>query len=427
MNGLPEEKRICIVTAILLTGGSDNLLLSICSRLAAAGYQVTLYAAYPAPGNGRYGTLQPAFEELGVEVVTSPFWVKPLLTAAGLAVCAPVLAAYPCFAGFRRDRVMAFYRRVYHRTIGTRVDRVYDYILAARIARDHHSRPYALVSGYHGAVCRALYHIKRRLRVPVCYTEISSPLWRQKMDPNDHMGTYLNAFDAIFVPSSAIGNELREYEHLASPARVVPFIVDLPARSYTPPSRPARTFGIIARLSPEKNQDILVRLLPEIMGKVPDARLILIGAGPTEGMLRTLAVELGVSDAVTFIPRFDRIDEVIDRIDIVTLLSDVEGMPLTLLEALYYGKPILATAVGSIPDMVIDRYNGYLVEKTDVPEIVEHLVEIMTDERHYAAMSENSRRLYAEHFDPDLVFERLRESLDEIALQKLDRALEIGS
>ncbi|WP_164913760.1 glycosyltransferase family 4 protein [Methanoculleus taiwanensis] len=244
------------------------------------------------------------------------------------------------------------------------------------------------------------------------------------MDPDDSMGVYLNALDGIFVPSSAIGNELHYYEHLASPARVVPFIVDLPARLYSPPDRPARTFGIIARLSPEKNQDVLIRLLPELMRKVPDARLVLVGAGPTEGMLRALAAELGVSDAIEFIPRFDRIDEVIDRIDIVTLLSDVEGMPLTLLEALCYGKPILATAVGSIPDMVIDRYNGYLVDKADMTGIVEHLVEIMADKECYLAMSENSRRLYADRFEPDVVFEQLLELFEEVILQKRGRILE---
>lgn len=417
MSIVPEEKRICIVTAFLLTGGSDNLLLSICSRLVSAGYCITLYAAYPPPAYGRYGTLQQEFEEWGIEVIRSPFWIKPVLTVAGLVLCAPALVVYPFIAGFSRDRIMAFYRRIYRRTIGKRIDRVYQYLLAIRIEINHFYRPYALVSGYHGAICYALYLIKQRLQIPVCYTEISSPLWRHNTDPDDYMGLYLNAFDGIFVPSSAIENELREYEHLTSPSRIVPFIVEPPTRSYSPSNDPAKTFGSIARLSPEKNQDLLIRLLPAVKARVPNARLILIGSGPTESMLRKIAADIGVLDAVEFISRFDRIENVIDRIDIVTLLSDVEGMPLTLLEALCYGKPILATAVGSIPDIVIDRYNGYLVDKADLPGIVDHLVEIMTDEKCYATMSENSRRLYADRFEPDMVFERLRESIDEIILQ----------
>ena len=373
-----DGKRICIVTAFLLTGGSDNLLLAICSRLADAGYQITLYATYPPPGYGRYGTLQPAFEAYGIKVVNSPRWIKPLLTAMGVIVCAPMLVVYACVAGFHRERIERFYKRVYHRVIGKRVDRVHHYLLAARIALVHRTRPYALVSGYHAAICPALHLLKQWLRIPVCYTEISSPLWRQEVDPDDRMGTYLNALDRIYVPSIAIEKELQVYEHLASPAHIIPFIVDFPQRSYRRPTRPARTFGVIARLSPEKNQDILIRLLPGVIEKVPDARLVLIGTGPSEGSLRILATDLGVSGAVEFIPRFEQINEIIDRIDIVTLLSDVEGMPLTLLEALYYGKPILATAVCSIPDMVHDRYNGFIVDKTD-SRIAEHLVEIMTD------------------------------------------------
>jgi glycosyltransferase involved in cell wall biosynthesis len=61
---------------------------------------------------------------------------------------------------------------------------------------------------------------------------------------------------------------------------------------------------------------------------------------------------------------FEKIEEVIQKIDIITLVSDVEGMPLSIIEALYFRKPVIATSVGSVPSLIVDNYKNLLLIKT---------------------------------------------------------------
>jgi glycosyltransferase involved in cell wall biosynthesis len=218
---------------------------------------------------------------------------------------------------------------------------------------------------------------------------------------------YINFFNAIFVPSKLIGEELILFEGLKKPYTVIPFSLDLPPYHFLPPCRSAKTFGVIARLSPEKNPDLLIRILKLVKNDFPDAKLILIGTGPLKQQLITIAISLGLLDEVHFVDNFEKIEDVVGLIDIFTLLSDVEGMPLSIIEALYFGKPVIATPVGSIPDMIVDGYNGYIIDKNKIQDIADHIIELMKNFSLYTMMSQNSRLIYESNFDPDTLFSEL--------------------
>jgi glycosyltransferase involved in cell wall biosynthesis len=164
---------------------------------------------------------------------------------------------------------------------------------------------------------------------------------------------------------------------------------------------------VIARLSPEKNPDLLIRILKLVKNDFPDAKLILIGTGPLKQQLITIAISLGLLDEVHFVDNFEKIEDVVGLIDIFTLLSDVEGMPLSIIEALYFGKPVIATPVGSIPDMIVDGYNGYIIDKNKIQDIADHIIELMKNFSLYTMMSQNSRLIYESNFDPDTLFSEL--------------------
>jgi len=402
---LPGERgRICVITALLTTGGSDSLLHAIWTRMRQRGYAVDLYSMLPAT---RYPSLTENLSKAGIRVHQPAGWLRSPLIALGLLFFLPNFILIPIRARFQPDPILFSLKNTYRRIEPEIVIPIYGAMLAMRIQLVHWHRPYNLISGYHDATCRVLFRLKKRLEIPVCYTEISSPKWRRMVAPKKNIGGLLNSFDRILVPSENIGRELQSYEGLTTPYSVIPFFVDLPDWTYIPPQRSARTLGCIGRFSREKNQDLLIRLYGEVMKLVPDARLILVGNGPQAGEFKSLAMSLGLSQNIEFIDHFDDIREMMERIDIFILLSDAEGMPISLIEALYFGKPVIATPVGSIPEMIIPGYNGYIFPKEAFDEIAHVVARLMQDDTAFREMSKNNRRAYTQRFDPEKQFQLL--------------------
>lgn len=356
---------ICFITALFITGGSDQLLFSLCSRLREQGHTITLYSLFPSSKND---SLINKFERIGISIITP----RKLFNAP------------------------------YHK-----IPYFYQLALFIRFWLHHRKHHYDIVSGYHAAAYPVLFWIKKRFRILVYYTEISSPKWRSMLNIKPRGQDYINLFNAVFVPSKLIGEELILYDGLKKPYIVIPFFLDLPPYQFSLPCRSAKTFGVIARLSNEKNQDILIQTLNIVKKNISDVTLVLIGTGPNKHYLKDLGKSLGVFDNIQFIENFEKIEEVIQKIDIFTLVSDVEGMPLTIIEALYFGKPVIATPVGSIPDLIVDGYNGYIIDKNQIQDIADHIIELMKNFNQYKMMSQNSRILYEQKFDPDCLFNEL--------------------
>jgi glycosyltransferase involved in cell wall biosynthesis len=127
---------------------------------------------------------------------------------------------------------------------------------------------------------------------------------------------------------------------------LAPFLA-LPGR----PSGPATVFGNVGRMVEVKDQSTLLRAFAEVLRSHPQARLRILGGGPLKDALRQEAESLGISGSVEF-PGFSR--------DVVAFLADIdiyvgsslsEGLPLTVLEALGAGRPVVFTAVGGVPDL----------------------------------------------------------------------------
>lgn len=194
----------------------------------------------------------------------------------------------------------------------------------------------------------------------------------------------------------------------------MPFIIQELPYNFNPSSRTAESFGVIARLSREKNQDILIKVLKIVVNSKPNAKLILIGRGEEESKYKSLVEELQLSNNVKFIPGFNIITEIIDKIDIFVLCSDVEGMPLVLLEALYYGKPILVNDVGSTSELVINNFNGFIIGKNDLDDIANKILLIMDDINLFNDFSNNSKKLYNSTYSPAVILNHLLDEYDQL-------------
>lgn len=125
-------------------------------------------------------------------------------------------------------------------------------------------------------------------------------------------------------------------------------------------------FGNVGRLHAQKGHKYLLQAFAKTTDR---AFLAILGDGELRDELVLLADELQISDRVSFLGARSDVREFLSAIDIFVMPSLWEGQPIALLEALAIGKPCIASAVDGIPEIIIDRVNGYLVNPSDVEEL----------------------------------------------------------
>jgi|SRR5579863_3144381 len=143
--------------------------------------------------------------------------------------------------------------------------------------------------------------------------------------------------------------------------------IDL-SRFLTVPRRVPRkevVFGTVGRMAIEKNQRLLIDAFARLRKKHGNIRLRLLGGGRLEPELKQFAQTLDLGDSVEFCGFSDDVPGFLAGLDVFALPSDTEGLPLTLLEAIASGLPVVATAVGGVPRIVEKTDSGWLSARRD--------------------------------------------------------------
>lgn len=148
----------------------------------------------------------------------------------------------------------------------------------------------------------------------------------------------------------------------------------------------------VARQDDNKNQAALIRCFARLHQDAPNTRLLLLGDGVNHQKLKDLASELGIEEAVTFTGNVSNTEDYYAISDVYVQTSFREAMPLSVLEAMAAGLPIISTHVGGLADVVQD--NGRLVPAGDEEALYRAIAEIYAaDERKLEAMSQASQRI----------------------------------
>jgi glycosyltransferase involved in cell wall biosynthesis len=137
--------------------------------------------------------------------------------------------------------------------------------------------------------------------------------------------------------------------------------------------------GAVGRLYPEKGYDDLIRAVALLSGAPRPIRCVIVGIGPHEQHLRELIDELQVRDQVRLLGRRDDVPDLVRALDVAVLCSRREGSPLAMLEYMAGAAPIIATAVGGVPELIEDGVHGLLVEPQD-PEALAAGIERLLDD-----------------------------------------------
>ena len=159
-------------------------------------------------------------------------------------------------------------------------------------------------------------------------------------------------------------------------------------------------FGTMGRLSPVKDQQTLLEAFAVVYGSYPQCRLEILGDGELRQTLEERAIKLGVSGAVLFRGWSTDIAAFLSRLDAFVLSSVSEGLPLTILEAMAAGLPIIATAVGGVPEVVSGAGCGWLCPPSDPAALAAAMICGMNAEDR-SVKSANGRQAVQTHYSAD--------------------------
>jgi len=158
-----------------------------------------------------------------------------------------------------------------------------------------------------------------------------------------------------------------------------------------PPPPGAPRLAVVGRLVPIKGHAILLEALAAARARVPALTLEVAGDGPLGGELRGLAEHHGVAGAVTFLGRVAPVAPVLERAELVVVPSLGEGFGMVALEAMERGRPVVASTVGGLPEIVEDGRTGLLVPTGDAAALAAALVDLASDPARAAAMGAAGR------------------------------------
>lgn len=156
--------------------------------------------------------------------------------------------------------------------------------------------------------------------------------------------------------------------------------------------------GYVGRLSPEKGQRDLLTAAALLVGQYPRLHVALVGDGPDRAFLERAANDLGLGARVIFTGHLVDVRPVYQGVDIVALTSHTEGFPNIVLEALCMEKPVLATRVGGVPEIIEDGRTGLLVPAGSPQAIAGALARLLSNPSLGEALAVAGKRVVLERF-----------------------------
>lgn len=241
--------------------------------------------------------------------------------------------------------------------------------------------------------------------VPVVASALHSTGWPDGVGRLNRLLTPIT--DAFIAVAGPHGEHLVERERFpAHKVHVIPNGVDtdrfrpLPnresVRNSLGLSTTAPVVGILAALRPEKNHGLFLRAARRVRQQIPDARFLVIGDGPRRADLESLCAELDQSDAVQFLGSRSDVPELLSAIDVLALTSHNEANPVSILEALSCGTPVVATDVGSVGQTVIPDRTGLLCPPGQPDAFALRLAELLSDPLEARLLGDSGRQMVKE-------------------------------
>jgi glycosyltransferase involved in cell wall biosynthesis len=223
--------------------------------------------------------------------------------------------------------------------------------------------------------------------------------------------------DVVLAVSERDRQQMIEVERMrADRIRVLPNGIPTPAESGAPVRAelgvPAEVglIGAVGRLYAQKGYDDLISAIGLLKRSYTRPfRCLIFGHGPEEERLRGLIEEQGLGQEIELAGRRQDIADVIPALDIAVLPSKYEGSPLAILEYMAGGAPIVATAVGGVPELIESGVHGLLVRPEDPADLAAAMQRLLEDRELAARLGAAAKERQRANFDLDVVVRRLED------------------
>ncbi len=176
-------------------------------------------------------------------------------------------------------------------------------------------------------------------------------------------------------------------------------------REFNIPAR-ATIVGMIARVDHQKDYETLAKAAARVVSATPDVRFLIVGGYSVEEIQRRHFVQVKewlaanrVSDHFIFTDFRSDVPRLLRAMDIVVLSTHYEGLPLVLLEAMACGKPVVATDVDGVPELVTDNQTGLLFPHRDAAKLAEHIVSLIRDSSRAARLGMSGQSFVRANFN----------------------------
>jgi glycosyltransferase involved in cell wall biosynthesis len=264
--------------------------------------------------------------------------------------------------------------------------------------------------------------IARLARVPVVvvhdHGSPPDPPLSRRMLERHLLGRHADAYLAVCEPDRlrhvALGVP-EERTHVLANGIVAPRLdPDRDVRAELGIAADAPVVGTVGVLRSEKAHEVLLQAAAQVRERHPALRVVVVGDGDRRDELVRLTAELGLEDAVLFPGVRDDVPDVLRAFDVAVNSSMREGSPLSVMEYMEAGLPVVATHVGGVPEIVRDGVDGLLVPPNEPDAMAGALLALLGDRDAAAAMGRSGQERRRAEYDLDVTTRRLGELYERL-------------
>lgn len=374
--------RVVTLTDVLEeSGGAEKLAVEILCRLDPERYDRTYAVSRWTPASSE----DPAYQAAAARIFGSGARLFTLKRGSPAALWQWI----PLFRMLRRERIDVLHAHMFGSNLwGTIVARLAG--VPVIVAHEH-------TWSYDGQPLRRFLDRAVIARFSSAFVAVSRDDRRKMIEVEG-----IDPADIVFIPNGIDGR-----------ARAAGS--DVRAELGIPPDVPV--IGSVSNLRPQKALTVMIEAFGKLEPEFPGLRLLIAGRGPERDTVLRRCAELGVQENVHLLgPRPD-VPDVLAAIDVAVMSSDFEGSPLSVMEYMEAGLPVVATAVGGVPDLIDDGVHGLLVPTRDAGALAEAVGTLLRDPGLRAEMGERGRARQLAEFDIEVTVARVSELYVELLAQ----------